>query len=948
MAGDEIEPFEVKGNVSIIASVDPTEFGDGSIDIDGNINLNGTIGENTIGNGITLKDIKYATLKVQSAPGNPVSNEEIIYLDSSDNKVKSKDNSGIITVYQPTTTKGDILLHNGTTQIRFPVGSDGTGLVADSTTSSGVSWVSTTGQPTTTKGDILVHNGTTQIRFPVGSDGTSLVADSSNSSGINWVTPISTTTKGDILVHNGTTQIRFPVGTNGTSLVADSSTASGINWATLTNTAGDGLDIVGLELSVNVDGSSIEINSDTLRVSSSIAGTGLSGGSGTSLSVDSSQSQITSVGTLVGLTSAGAITFTDSTNSTSSVSGPVKTAGGVSVAKNIYIGGELNVSGDSVLFGDLTVMGTKFTSNTTTLSTIDNIIVVNSAPSGTSDAGISEKRYQLANDLSQGDVITGDVVEHTDTSQSTGSSTTIVLSSGSSISNDFYNKFWIHIYSGTGSGQVRKIKSYNGTSKIATIYDSADHTSDPHTPIEGLDFSTIPDNTSEYNLFSSQYIIQIWDETDKVFLIGSTRYDSSVDTYIHTDNDKIKTSTGSLILNNTQDSSSTITGSLVTVGGAGIAKNLYIGQTLDVAGIITSNSELNMSSNKIINCLEPTSDLDVANKKYVDDNKFYTRYVTSDTLFDVTAEGVLTEVEDMEITPTLAGTYKVSCNLQFKTTLRNITSQGATDLTAFVSLLQSQTTTTATFPSFATGITIDPGVYFQAAAATATGTITFDGQNDEDSIFLFKTNGAFSSAAACVFNLINDAKPDNIFILSGGAISLGAASTLSGTFVSSIGAVGLGAGSTLTGRLLTKDGAISIDGDITYPTLYNPFEMGVLYKFAIFTSIKNITHTGARTITGDVGLNNGVLVGMSTATVVGEIYEAGSSNSVFTGSICIDDVSVEISKRSREDIDSKNIFILEHILTITANQKISICVENLIGISHFYNRIMIVEQVNII
>jgi hypothetical protein len=903
MAGDDIEPFEIKGNLSIIASIDPTEFGNGSIDIDGNINLNGTIGENTIGNGITLKDIKYATLKVQSAPGNPVSNEEIIYLDTSDNKLKSKNNSGNVTVYQPTTTKGDILLHNGTTQIRFPVGTDGTGLIADSTTASGVNWVSTTGQPTTTKGDILVHNGTTQIRFPVG--------------------------------------------TNGTSLVSDSSTASGINWATVSNTAGDGLDIVGLELSVNVDGSSIEINSDTLRVSSSIAGTGLSGGSGTSLSVDASQSQITSIGTLVGLTSAGAITFTDSTNSTSSVSGPLKTAGGLSVAKDVYIGGGLNVTGDSVLFGDLTISGTKFTSNTTTLSTIDNIIVVNSAPSGTSDAGISEKRYQLANDLSHGDVITGDIVEHSDTSQSTGTSTTIVLSSGSSISNDFYNKFWIHIHSGTGSGQVRKIKSYNGTSKIATIYDSADHTSDPHTPIEGLDFSTIPDNTSEYNLFSSQYIIQIWDETDKVFLIGSTKYDSSVDTYINTDNDKIKTSTGSLILNNTQDSSSTITGSLVTVGGAGIAKNLYIGQTLDVAGTITSNSELNMSSNKIINCLEPTSDLDVANKKYVDDNKFYTRYVTSDTLFDVTSEGVLTEVEDMEITPTLAGTYKVSCNIQFKTTLRNITSQGATDLTAFVSLLQSQATTTATFPSFATGITIDPGVYFQAAAATATGTITFDGQYDEDSIFLFKTNGAFSSAAACVFNLINDAQPGNIFILSGGAISLGAASTLFGTFVSSIGAVGLGAGSTLVGRLLTKDGAISIDGDITYPII-NPFEMGVLYKFAVFTSIKNITHTGSRTIIGDVGLNNGVLVGMSTATVVGEVYVAGSSNSVFTGSICIDDVSVEISKRSREDIDSKNIFILDHILTITANQKISICVENLIGISHFYNRILIVEKVNII
>jgi hypothetical protein len=41
--------------------------------------------------------------------------------------------------------------------------------------------------PTTTKGDAIIHNGTTNVRLPVGTDDQIIVADSSTSTGWNWV-----------------------------------------------------------------------------------------------------------------------------------------------------------------------------------------------------------------------------------------------------------------------------------------------------------------------------------------------------------------------------------------------------------------------------------------------------------------------------------------------------------------------------------------------------------------------------------------------------------------------------------------------------------------------------------------------------------------------------------------------------------------------------------------
>lgn len=85
----------------------------------------------------------------------------------------------------------------------------------------------------TAKGDLLGHNGTSDVVLPGGTDGYVLVRDDAEASGLNWIQfPISTTltTKGDIQTFD-TANARLPVGLDGEFLVADSAEATGLKWS---------------------------------------------------------------------------------------------------------------------------------------------------------------------------------------------------------------------------------------------------------------------------------------------------------------------------------------------------------------------------------------------------------------------------------------------------------------------------------------------------------------------------------------------------------------------------------------------------------------------------------------------------------------------------------------------------------------------------------------------
>ena len=100
------------------------------------------------------------------------------------------------------------------------------------------------------------------------------------------------------------------------------------------------------------------------------------------------------------------------------------------------------------------------------------------------------------------------------------------------------------------------------------------------------------------------------------------------------------------------------------------------------------------------------------------------------------------------------------------------------------------------------GQTLVAGVYTSASGTFGmTGTLTLDGQNNPDSVFIFQTASTLITGGTGNINLIRGAQACNIFWKIGSAATLGAGSTLRGTVMAHDN-ISLGSGVTVDGRLV--------------------------------------------------------------------------------------------------------------------------------------------------
>ncbi len=179
--------------------------------------------------------------------------------------------------------------------------------------------------------------------------------------------------------------------------------------------------------------------------------------------------------------------------------------------------------------GNLVVSGTRTDLNTVVVNVKDNFLDLNVGNLITGyDTGIIGRRVQTPQDTTgvpTGEVVSGRVMEF-GTCPSGGSTTTVVLSGYASTTDNYYNGWWIQVTTGA-TKSIRRIKSYVGSTKTATIYATADNQTDF---TDGLDFTTVPTGSSTYQLYSEGHSVVYNNTSSNTTSIISSAQGSATDT----------------------------------------------------------------------------------------------------------------------------------------------------------------------------------------------------------------------------------------------------------------------------------------------------------------------------------------------------------------------------------------------------------------------------------
>jgi Ice-binding-like len=114
------------------------------------------------------------------------------------------------------------------------------------------------------------------------------------------------------------------------------------------------------------------------------------------------------------------------------------------------------------------------------------------------------------------------------------------------------------------------------------------------------------------------------------------------------------------------------------------------------------------------------------------------------------------------------------------------------------------------------GLTLASGVYTAGGVVLdLTGTLTLDGQNNPNAVWIFKATSSLVTASSSKVKLINGASSCNVFWQVTSSATLGSGSTFVGTIMA-LTSITIGSGVTVHGRALARNGKVTlIDDTIT-------------------------------------------------------------------------------------------------------------------------------------
>jgi hypothetical protein len=107
------------------------------------------------------------------------------------------------------------------------------------------------------------------------------------------------------------------------------------------------------------------------------------------------------------------------------------------------------------------------------------------------------------------------------------------------------------------------------------------------------------------------------------------------------------------------------------------------------------------------------------------------------------------------------------------------------------------------------GMTITPGLYNAPVSLGISGTVTLNGKNHPNSVFIFQIPSTLTTAVNSAVTLTNEASACNIYWQVGSSATLNTASTFMGTIMAQA-SISLGTGTTVTGRMLAESGEVTL------------------------------------------------------------------------------------------------------------------------------------------
>ena len=151
------------------------------------------------------------------------------------------------------------------------------------------------------------------------------------------------------------------------------------------------------------------------------------------------------------------------------------------------------------------------------------------------------------------------------------------------------------------------------------------------------------------------------------------------------------------------------------------------------------------------------------------------------------------------------------------------------------------------------GQTLTAGIYASGKSVALGSTLTLDGQNNPNSVFILKINGNLTTSAATRIVLANGTKPNRVFWQVTGGTNLGPGTVFSGTLLGT-GSIELQSGVRVMGRVLSLSGSVTLLR-ATFTSLA-PIRLGTLAGFSVLagTAVSNV---GPTVLNMSVGVSPG-------------------------------------------------------------------------------------------